>query len=95
MTAAEEESLCIIGSPDGKVIILSQEVCTMKEKHSESKQTAPDALFESREDTYQDVERMIGEGLSGGSVHEGSSSANIEQARPLVREEPPAKPLSK
>ncbi|MGD6844295.1 hypothetical protein ACQCVH_17520 [Bacillus infantis] len=38
----------------------------MKEKHSESKETAPDSLYESRGTTYQDIERMIGEGLSGG-----------------------------
>jgi hypothetical protein len=67
----------------------------MKEKHSESKETAPDSLYESRGTTYQDIERMIGEGLSGGSVHEGSSSSNIEQARPLVSEEPPARDTSK
>lgn len=71
------------------------EVCTMKKNDPESKKSAPDALFECREDTYQDVERMIGEGLSGGSVHEGRSSANIEEARPLVREEPPARTTSK
>jgi hypothetical protein len=62
----------------------------MKKEHSESKETAQDALYEGREETYQDIERMISEGLSGGSVHQGNSTANIEEARPLVQEEPPA-----
>jgi hypothetical protein len=78
-----------------KVIILNPGGLFMKENHSESKETVQDALYEGREETYQDIERMINEGLSGGSVHEGNSTANIEQARSLVSEEPPAETPSR
>lgn len=48
-----------------------------------------DTLYEGRDKAYLDIDRMINEGLSGGSVHKGLDSANIEEARDLADEEPP------
>jgi hypothetical protein len=45
--------------------------------------------YEGRDKAYVDVDRMINEGLSGGSVHARDDSTNIEQARELPKEDPP------
>ncbi|WP_078411123.1 hypothetical protein [Priestia abyssalis] len=57
----------------------------MKKEISENK----DMLYEGRDQAYLDIDRMINEGLSGGSVHMGKDQANIEEARELRPEEPP------
>jgi hypothetical protein len=49
-----------------------------------------DLLFEGKDKTYLDIDRIINEGLSGGSVHARHDSTNIEEARELVSEEPPS-----
>jgi hypothetical protein len=48
-----------------------------------------DLLFEGKDKVYLDIDRMINEGMSGGSVHSRHDSTNIEEARDLVEEEPP------
>lgn len=52
----------------------------MKEKES---------LYEGRDKAYMDIDRMINEGMSGGSVHSRRDTTNIEEARDLVEEQPP------
>ncbi|MFD1739089.1 hypothetical protein ACFSCX_21500 [Bacillus salitolerans] len=52
-----------------------------------------DLLNEGKEAAYLDVDRMINEGLSGGSVHKRDDSANIEQSIQLPKEAPPRKNL--
>ncbi|KKI90770.1 hypothetical protein WQ54_18640 [Bacillus sp. SA1-12] len=48
-----------------------------------------DLNYEGKDEVYLDIDRIINEGLSGGSVHRKDSKANIEEARDLVEEEPP------
>ncbi|WP_243385862.1 hypothetical protein [Bacillus kexueae] len=48
-----------------------------------------DLEYEGRNEAYMDIDRMINEGLSGGSVHYRYEMANIEEARDLEKEEPP------
>jgi len=38
---------------------------------------------------FMDVDRMINEGMSGGSVHSREETTNIEEARDLHEEQPP------
>lgn len=47
------------------------------------------SVYEGRDKIYLDIDRMINEGMSGGSVHARYDSTNIEEARDLVEEEPP------
>lgn len=48
-----------------------------------------DLLYEGRDKAFLDIDRMINEGLSGGSVHNRYDSSNIEEARELPEESPP------
>ncbi|WP_379969365.1 hypothetical protein [Ectobacillus sp. sgz5001026] len=48
-----------------------------------------DTLYEGRDQAYLDIDRMINEGLSGGTVHLKGEKTNIEEARELVEEEKP------
>jgi hypothetical protein len=45
--------------------------------------------FEGRDEVYLDIDRIINEGLSGGSVHARGATTNIEEARDLSEETPP------
>lgn len=47
------------------------------------------SAFEGRDKVFMDVDRMINEGMSGGSVHSRHGTANIEEARDLKQEQPP------
>jgi hypothetical protein len=47
--------------------------------------------YEGRGELYLDIDRIINEGLSGGSVHMRENSTNIEEARDLEQESPPTK----
>lgn len=58
----------------------------MKEKDEAVKQ---DLNYEGKDEAYLDIDRMINEGLSGGSVHMREDTTNIEEARDLVEEKPP------
>lgn len=51
--------------------------------------TNKDLLHEGRENTFLDIDRMINEGMAGGSVHMREGFTNIEEARDLYEEEPP------
>jgi len=53
------------------------------------KQTDEDVTYEGRDKAYVDIDRMINEGLSGGSVHARNNSVNIEEAHDLSQEQPP------
>lgn len=57
----------------------------MEKKKNETK----DSLYEGRDQAYMDIDRMINEGLSGGSVHYRYEMTNIEEAHDFVEEEPP------
>jgi hypothetical protein len=48
-----------------------------------------DLLYEGKDKTYLDIDRIINEGLSGGTVHARHDTTNIEEARNLKEEEPP------
>jgi hypothetical protein len=50
-----------------------------------------DIEYEGKDKVFLDEDRIINEGLSGGSVHMGVDSANIEEARDLKKEQPPQK----
>ncbi|WP_226670094.1 hypothetical protein [Metabacillus litoralis] len=60
----------------------------MTNKHDAVKQ---DVNYEGKDKAYLDIDRMINEGLSGGSVHMRDESTNIEEARNLTKEDPPHK----
>jgi hypothetical protein len=45
--------------------------------------------YEGRNELYIDIDRMINEGMSGGSVHYRENITNIEEARDLEVEAPP------
>nr|WP_277398178.1 hypothetical protein [Neobacillus citreus] len=47
------------------------------------------SAYEGRDMAYMDIDRMINEGMSGGSVHARYDSTNIEEARDLIEESPP------
>ncbi|WP_187143762.1 hypothetical protein [Bacillus tuaregi] len=47
-----------------------------------------DVPFEGKDKVYLDIDRIINEGLSGGSIHRKN---NMEEARDLVQETPPKK----
>ncbi|MEK4030964.1 hypothetical protein MKZ02_20805 [Pseudobacillus sp. FSL P4-0506] len=51
----------------------------------------PDMQPEGKDQTDVDIDRMINEGLSGGSVHmrDDAITANIEEAAPFPEETPP------
>jgi hypothetical protein len=50
-----------------------------------------DSLYEGRDKAFMDIDRMINEGLSGGSVHNREGAKNIEEAQDLHQELPPQK----
>jgi hypothetical protein len=58
----------------------------MKKKDEAVKQ---DLNYEGKDEAYLDIDRIINEGLSGGSVHMREDTTNIEEARDLVKEKPP------
>jgi hypothetical protein len=53
-------------------------------------QTKTDLQYEGKDQVYLDIDRIINEGLSGGSVHARHDTTNIEEARNLTEEEPPS-----
>lgn len=50
-----------------------------------------DSHHEGRDKVFLDVDRIINEGMAGGSVHLRAGQSNIEEARKLKQEEPPFK----
>lgn len=53
------------------------------------KRAKKDLEFEGKDEAYLDIDRMINEGLAGGTVFNREENANIEEARELPEEEPP------
>jgi hypothetical protein len=53
------------------------------------KGTDAGSAYEGRDKVFMDVDRMINEGMSGGSVHSREETTNIEEARNLHEEQPP------
>lgn len=49
-----------------------------------------DLEYEGKDQAYLDIDRMINEGLAGGTVVNRESSTNIEEARELKEEEKPS-----
>ncbi len=47
------------------------------------------SVHEGRDKAYMDIDRMINEGMSGGTVHARHNSTNIEEAHDLTEELPP------
>ncbi|QFT88237.1 hypothetical protein FIU87_06255 [Bacillus sp. THAF10] len=54
------------------------------------KQERKDKNNEGRDEYFMDVDRYINEGMAGGTVFERDHYTNIEEARDLEIEEPPA-----
>lgn len=52
-------------------------------------QFAEDLQNEGRDKAYVDVDRMINEGMAGGTVHRYENQANIEESCDLYPEDPP------
>jgi hypothetical protein len=48
-----------------------------------------DSCHEGRDKYFMDIDRMMNEGMSGGSVHMRHNATNIEEAHDFVEEEPP------
>jgi hypothetical protein len=48
-----------------------------------------DLQNEGKDEAYLDVDRMINEGMSGGSVHGRGDMVNIEETTHLPEEAPP------
>ncbi|MED4162333.1 hypothetical protein [Halalkalibacterium halodurans] len=53
-----------------------------------AKEKRPSSEFEGRDEFFMDVDRMINEGLGGGTVND-THAGIIEEARSLEKEEPP------
>ncbi|AJD90642.1 hypothetical protein JMA_13250 [Jeotgalibacillus malaysiensis] len=49
-----------------------------------------DTSYERRDEAAMDVDRFINEGMAGGSVFRYGQRTNIEEARDLESEAPPA-----
>ncbi|MED3780167.1 hypothetical protein P4560_06545 [Heyndrickxia sporothermodurans] len=49
----------------------------------------PDTHYEGKDNSYLDVDRMVNEGMSGGSVHMRADSTNIEEEVDFFPEDPP------
>ncbi|RDI47894.1 hypothetical protein [Falsibacillus pallidus] len=62
----------------------------MSSKDKEQYEFLEDTNYEGKNKAYLDVDRMINEGMSGGSVHMRAESANIEEATDLTEETPPS-----
>ncbi len=61
----------------------------MAMKENKENNTEQGSMYEGRDVAYMDIDRMINEGMSGGSVHMRHDTTNIEEARDLREEEPP------
>lgn len=53
------------------------------------KEERKDSLHEGREKAFVDVDRMINEGLAGGTVNPRYDEKQIEEAHDFPEEEPP------
>jgi hypothetical protein len=60
-------------------------------KKVQNKKFADDLRNEGRDKVYVDVDRMINEGMAGGTVHRLDSSPNIGESHDFYPEDPPNK----
>jgi hypothetical protein len=51
--------------------------------------TKQGSQYEGRDKSYMDIDRMINEGMAGGTVTGRYDHEQIEECRPLYEEEPP------
>lgn len=56
---------------------------------NKKKQQTNDLDYEGKDKVFMDADRMINEGLSGGSVHARHDAVNIEEAHDFPPEQPP------
>ncbi|WHX41782.1 hypothetical protein QNH36_06500 [Mesobacillus sp. AQ2] len=58
-------------------------------KQKDQKKFAEDLQYEGRDKVYVDVDRMINEGMAGGTVHRLDDTPNIGESHDLPPEDPP------
>ena len=58
-------------------------------KKNKNEKPANDVSYEGRDQYYMDIDRMINEGMSGGTVFQREEYTNIEEARELIKEDEP------
>ena len=58
-------------------------------KNDKKQQPTNEVTYEGRDQYYMDIDRMINEGMSGGTVFEREEYTNIEEARELIKEDKP------
>lgn len=46
-------------------------------------------MYEGRDKYDMDIDRMVNEGMAGGAVHQSYRQAQIEEAIPVMEQEPP------
>ena len=46
-------------------------------------------MYEGRDKYDMDIDRMVNEGMAGGAVHQSYRQAQIEEAIPIMEQEPP------
>lgn len=54
-----------------------------------SKRKVEDSQYEGRDKYDMDIDRMVNEGMAGGAVHRSYKQAQIEEAIPVMKQEPP------
>ena len=53
------------------------------------KKRTEDSMYEGRDKYDMDIDRMVNEGMAGGAVHQSYRQAQIEEAIPIMEQEPP------
>ncbi|MBN8209310.1 hypothetical protein JI666_11180 [Bacillus sp. NTK071] len=54
-----------------------------------TKKKVEDSMYEGRDKYDMDIDRMVNEGMAGGAVHHSYKQAQIEEAIPIMEQEPP------
>ena len=54
-----------------------------------TKKKTEDSKYEGRDKFDMDIDRMVNEGMAGGVVHQSYKQAQIEEAIPIMKQEPP------
>ncbi|QHA90468.1 hypothetical protein [Bacillus sp. N1-1] len=54
-----------------------------------------DSMYEGRDKFDMDIDRMVNEGMAGGAVHQSYRQAQIEEAIPVMEQEPPYSSVEK
>ena len=61
-----------------------------QDKDKDQYEFLEDTHYEGKHKAYLDIDRMINEGMSGGSVHMRADSTNIDEALDFTDETPPS-----